>query len=184
MDPLSALSVAGNIIQFIQFTTQVLSKGQEIYSSSSGLPAERSEIGAVSQDFKSISQSIKRSLNTRQKNIIAEELFNKSVDILSASHELKELTDKLNLSLDGRQSLCTDEDDQALNTICDSCIEIAGELSDHLDKLKVRGQKYRRWKSFRQALKTVWKKEAIDNLVKRLSLLRGQLEFHILASLR
>ncbi|KAF4633368.1 hypothetical protein G7Y89_g4751 [Cudoniella acicularis] len=183
MDPLSALSVAGNIIQFIQFGLQVLSKGQEICGSSSGLLAEESEIGAVSQDVKTISRSIKLSLNIRQ-NEIVEDLVNKNIDVVSASQELEHLTKELKLSLNGQQSLCVNEDEQALNTICDSCVNIANELSEYLEKLKVKGQKYRRWKSFRQALKTVWRKEDIDNLVKRLSLLRGQLELHILASLR
>lgn len=184
MDPLSALSVAGNIIQFIQFGTQVLSRSHEIYRSSSGLSAEKSEIGAINEDVKNISQSVKLSLNTLQIEKLNEDLGTKNVDIFSASRELKDLNEKLKLSREGRESLSADQDDQALNMICNNCIDIADEMSYHLNRLKVKGQKHRQWKSLRQALKTVWRKEGMDNLVKRLLLFRGQLELHILASLR
>ena len=183
MDPLSALSIAGNIIQFIQFGTRVLSNGREIHSSSSGLLAEKSELSAVTQDVKVISRAIKSSLNADQ-NVLIEPSVYKNIDVVCTSQELEDLTENLKLSLRGRKSICVDENDQGLNSICDLCIDSTTELSNHLDKLQVKGQKYRRWKSLRQALKTVWRKEDIDNIVRRLSLLRGQLEVHILASMR
>lgn len=184
MDALSALSAAGNIIQFIQFGTQILSKGREIYHSTNGLPGEKAELEAVSQGVKSVSQSVKQSAINNLKIIINVESINEGVDIVSAIQELHGHTQKLRLSRDGRQSLCVNNYDRALNSICDGCINIANELSDCLEKLKVNGQKHRRWKSFRQAMKTIWKRDDIENLVRRLLLFRGQLELHILGSLR
>ena len=42
----------------------------------------------------------------------------------------------------------------------------------------------RKWKSFRQALKSVWSKQAIDEMAKRLEVLRADLDTHILEILR
>ena len=63
------------------------------------------------------------------------------------------------------------------------CGEVAGELLMRLEKLKVEG-KHRGWKSFRQALKSVWTKEEINAIASRLTNLRAQLDSRILFSLR
>lgn len=62
---------------------------------------------------------------------------------------------------------------------------VADELLGRLEKLKVAKEaKHRKWKSFRQALKTVWNKKDLDDLSARLSAFRDELQFHILLSLR
>ena len=54
-----------------------------------------------------------------------------------------------------------------------------------LDKLRIEdGAKKRRWKSFRQALQSVWSKSSIDVIAKRLESFRKELDGHILVSLR
>jgi hypothetical protein len=59
------------------------------------------------------------------------------------------------------------------------------ELLVRLNQLKVEdGRKNRRWKSFRQALKSVWCKSAVDEIAKRLEYFKKELDGHILVSLR
>jgi hypothetical protein len=54
-----------------------------------------------------------------------------------------------------------------------------------LEKLKVPGEcSNRRWKSIRQALKSVWSKDRLESLEKRLRSLDEQLKTHILFLLR
>ena len=53
MDPLSALSVAGTIVQFIDFGSKLLSRASEVYNSASGLTAESADLLAVTKDLKS-----------------------------------------------------------------------------------------------------------------------------------
>lgn len=76
-------------------------------------------------------------------------------------------------------------EDQALQAICDGCILVSNELLQKLEKLKVQdGQKFRRYKSFRQALKSVWSKGAVDDIVIRLDAFRKEMDAHVLVSLR
>ena len=75
--------------------------------------------------------------------------------------------------------------DQQLATICKSCVSISSELITYLEKLKVPdGQQYRKWASFRKALKSVWSAADLDRTVHRLDALKWELETHVLVSLR
>ncbi|KAF2198163.1 hypothetical protein GQ43DRAFT_483523 [Delitschia confertaspora ATCC 74209] len=71
----------------------------------------------------------------------------------------------------------------ALISLVNMCIQTAKELLDVLEMLKVRGAKTR-WKSFRQAVKSVWTKEKIGDMVNRLELIRGGVEFGVIMGLR
>jgi hypothetical protein len=147
MDPLTALSVAGNVVQFIQFGCQIISKEQQIYRSASGSLTENVDIETVANDFRSLSTRLKQSSN----------------------------------SLHGSRVTA---DEKALHEMCDKCIDIADDLIAHLDQLKVKGDHHRKWKSFRQALKSVWNERELDSIVDRLSMFRQELEMHILVSLK
>ena len=75
------------------------------------------------------------------------------------------------------------DDDKELQAICEGCRCVGTELINALQKLKIRGN-HGKWKSFRQALKTIWSKDEIDKLSKRLEGFRKQLDTYILVSLR
>lgn len=62
-------------------------------------------------------------------------------------------------------------------------IETANELLDVLERLKVRGNRTR-WKSFRQAVKSLWKKEKVEEVLGRLQLIRDEIEFGVVMDLR
>jgi histone H3/H4 len=72
----------------------------------------------------------------------------------------------------------------ALEAICTGCIDVSNQLLGHLEKLKVRDGQNRKWSSFRQALKSVWSKAAIDELSERLERYQRELDSYILVSLR
>ena len=116
----------------------------------------------------------------------------KSADgALTENLELEAITNgllKLNYTLSNsleanelRRSLSDDE--RGLRTICEGCEGVAIELINALRNLKV-GGKNRKWKSFRQALKTIRSTDEIDDLTRRLEGYRKQLDTHILVSLR
>jgi hypothetical protein len=72
-----------------------------------------------------------------------------------------------------------------LQDICDECAAVSADLIKHLRDLKVpKGQEHRKWKSFRHALKSVWSKNGVDEMAKRLSYLRQELDTHVLVLLR
>jgi hypothetical protein len=148
LDPLTALSVAGNIVQFIDFSTKLISKGHELYNSADGASVGNAELEVIAKDLQDLNgrlQSPRRSENVKA--------------VLSDS-------------------------DLALQTLSKKCSGVAAELTDALNKLKVQGTANRRWKSVRQALKGLMRKEELDTTVKRLQLFRDELNLHILVSMR
>ncbi|KAL8310944.1 hypothetical protein RB597_001950 [Gaeumannomyces tritici] len=68
-----------------------------------------------------------------------------------------------------------------LGKLATSSIEIANELLGALDSLKLRGGKHK-WKSFHQALRTVWKAGQIEDLQKRMDKLSKALNSELIAS--
>jgi hypothetical protein len=51
LDPLTALSLAGNIVQFVDFSTKLLAKGHELYKSADGTSVGYSELEAIAKDL-------------------------------------------------------------------------------------------------------------------------------------
>jgi hypothetical protein len=73
--------------------------------------------------------------------------------------------------------------DKQLRELCEACNAISVELIQVIQGLKYAGEGVK-WKSFRQALKSVWKEDAIDGLSRRLERYRSQLDTTLLISLR
>ena len=147
LDPLSALGVAASVIQLVEFSTPIISKGQHLYKSPSGTSAENEETAAAAKRLKDLARGIQESLQTGPDT--------------------------------------GDEDQDALEAITSECLKVADELALELEKLKVSaGAKFRRWKSFRQALKYAWSKEKLENTRRRLIELREDLGTHVIVDLR
>jgi len=145
MDPLSALSLAATLVQLVDFTSKIVSKGYHIYKAADSALPENATLEYIVTDL--------QNLNAR------------------LMHH-----DRLS---------CATKDEQALEDLSTSCTMIANEVVSRLNKLKVAGDiKYRKWKSVRQALKSVWNKEELDAMATKLSEYRNQLEFHVLLSLK
>ena len=75
------------------------------------------------------------------------------------------------------------DEDQAIHGLCQRCMDISAELQTALERLRLHGPSTK-WKSVRKALKSIWKKEQIEGLVKRLSTIKAELDSHVLVSLR
>jgi hypothetical protein len=109
---------------------------------------------------------------------------------ISAEHATRRLIElseviKAGLVLDSHQPDLALNVDDALRSICDGCIAASETLLSKLDKLKVQnGQGMRRFKSVRQALKSVWSQKSLDELAERLQYFRREMDAHILVSLR
>lgn len=59
MDPISALSLASNVVQFLDFGIKLVSKTHEIYNSAEGAEVRNIELDAIAQNFVSLSQRVK-----------------------------------------------------------------------------------------------------------------------------
>ena len=74
-------------------------------------------------------------------------------------------------------------DDQELLELAKQCSETAAELINELQKLGTQGRQRKR-DAFRMSVKGAWKKDATENIQKRLESYRRTLDSRILVSLR
>jgi hypothetical protein len=149
LDPLTALSLAGNIVQFLDFSIKLLAKGHELYNSTDGAALGHTELILIAKDLQELNGRLNESLSSEQ-------------------IEQKRLT----------------ESDLALCKLSEQCFGVAGELAEALDKLKVQGTSNRRWKSFRQALKSLMKRDDVERITTRLQHFRDELNLHLLVSMK
>lgn len=147
MDPLSALSIAAAVVQFLDFGLRVISKGNQIYRSGDGSTDENRDLEVVTNDL--------LVLQTR--------------------------LDQTGQRAD--QDRRPTEDEVILRRLSTTANELAKELLTRLNMVKAQGR-FRRWKSFRQAIKSVSSQKEINSLARRLSIIKEELQIQILVTLR
>jgi hypothetical protein len=155
LDPLTALSLAGNIIQFVDFACKLFSKGWEIYDSAAGLSVGDQQLETIANDLRDISNRFKDPIQSH-------------LNICSDQLEPRQKTDTKLIEM---STQCT--------SVANELIRALEEL-----RLSDLNHKNRRWKSARHAFKSLWKKEKICAIVDQLQTLRAEWNFHILVSLR
>lgn len=147
MEPLSALSVAAAVAQFIHFGCSIVSKTKEIHFSTQGTSIRFTELEVATKRILVLNDQLEASRQLNTGGLV--------------------------------------EDSPVLEEIHTDCVTIAQNLLDRLNKLKINGDhKNRRWKSFRQALKSVCSKGEIDEMARKLQGHQKELDCHILMSLR
>ena len=146
MDPLTALGLASSVIQVVDFSIRLVSKGVEIYKD-----------GRLVENF----------------------------DAEQTTQSLKGLNGKLQRSIqDSKCSGPLSEEDESLMGLCANCESIANELLKRFDQIKVTG-KHRKWKSARQALKSVTgSKDELEELARKLGMYRSEIILNVTVSLR
>lgn len=155
MDPLTGFSAAGTIIQFVDFSTKLLSSGIELYKSSRGSLEANEEMGLTTADLK----SVVKKLRSTAAPVIQD---GEAVDTLQS----------------------VDEDVQSLRDfrkICNQAEKIAEELIAKLEGLRVKHGGNHKLESMKAAIKTTWSKDEIKSLAQRLSILRESLDSHTIS---
>jgi N-terminal domain on NACHT_NTPase and P-loop NTPases len=147
MDPLTCLSLASAIVQFVDFGTKLISESREIYQSTRGLTKENNELENITADLSQLTS-----------NLYPYTLA-KKVDKTPSPEEL------------------------ALHDIAKTCKEVADELLAVLEDLKVKGE-HEKWESFKQAFRTVVRREKIEGLKSRLEGVQRQLQLRLIALLK
>ena len=144
MDPLSALSLASNIVQLVDVATRVVSASFELYSPD-GISIN-GELECVMSDL---------------------------VKICSALEQPQHQIDEQRSSISELQ----------LIPLSKSCRTLGEELLTVLNSLKVESP-HKKWQSFRQALKAVWKEKEIHRYKERISNLRSEISLRLIGILR
>lgn len=97
MDPLTALGLASNIIQLISFTSDLVSKGREIYKSADGSLVAHLELETIAKSLQDLSTDLptrlkrKNSLTKTEKQLrdLCEGCNEVSIELIEAIHRLK-----------------------------------------------------------------------------------------------
>jgi hypothetical protein len=163
LDAIGAFGLAANIVQFVDFTGRLLSKGKQIHGSIEGTLVANLELEAVASHVEKLSRDIEAALYMREK---------KDRD----RHKKKKA---------GQASDQEELDELELRRLCKDCIREAQELLEALEKLKVKKEsRSRTWDSFRAALRSVWMEDEIEALGRRLSTTRQLIDSRILVAIR
>ena len=144
MDPLSALSLASNIVQLVDVGTRVVSASFELYSPD-GI-----------------------SVNGELESVIS--------DLVSICSALEKPQDRIS-------ELSSSKSEIQLIPLCESCKNLGEELLAVLNSVKVQSP-HKKWQSFRQALKAVWKEKEIERYKRRIADLRSEISLRLLGILR
>jgi hypothetical protein len=146
LEALAALSLAASVVQFIDFSGKLISKGNEFHKS--GKLVEHTELVAVAGNLEKLSEAL--------------------------GDSLKAFRPESGLS----------SEEQALAAVAQQCQTIASEFNTTIQVLTNVEGTNKTWKSFRQAFKTVWNKDKIQEMKDKLNLAREQLVIHLLVVMR
>jgi len=154
IDPFSALGLAANIVQFLDFGQKLVSKGKEIYMSADGQQAHHFELELIYDDL----------------SVIASTLTTPSAVSVNSNTSI--------------QTRPTNAVDSQIHRLATACEELAHEFLSVIRNLKVDpNTKHRKWKSFRQALKSLGKNAHLEELRSRLAGFREELTIRLIAVL-
>jgi hypothetical protein len=101
------------------------------------------------------------------------------VDLELVSRNIKRLNAQILAKINTSTELC--DVAKSCNAIAD---QLLGAISEIRNDIKPSHRTPTRWRSFRKALKCIWKKEQIEDLKSRLVLLRDQVALHVVSDTR
>lgn len=94
MDPLAAFSVAANVIQFVDFTSKLISGSHEIYKSATGEAKRNSELKTITKSLMRINLSLGKqgplgSANERELENLCKDCSSVAIDLIRALEQLQ-----------------------------------------------------------------------------------------------
>lgn len=150
MDPLTALSLAGTVVQFVDFGSKLISASKELYA--------KTELDVHGQ-------------------------------AALAANDILNYTIKLRRTLNEPGTATLTEDDLALESICKGCDDLAHDLLERLNNLKVPPPKANKkeltrvWPTLSAAFQSIWTKQELLDIQTRLKDYRDQIDSRIIRSL-
>lgn len=161
MEGLAALGLAGNVIQFIQFASGLISTGSDVYNSASGASTRNIELEKIYKRLATFTSSL-QSQGTTEDSCLPE---------TRAYPPLAWATENI-AHVD------------ALNDLAKDCKELCDELLETISKLRVEGGRWRLFRSFVVALQAVWDSKKIAEMEERLDRFQTVIMLHFFPFLR
>ena len=140
-------------------------------------------LGAAAAVVQFVSFSVNLVSKSREIHSSASGSSHRNTDLAIVETSLTARTRKIrDAILPGGVGPALSVDDEVILTLCNRCLEISKELQRGLKKAKVHGARTR-WRSVRQALKSIWMRVDIEALRDRLVEVRSELDSHTTISL-
>lgn len=159
MDPLTAISLASNVVSFVQFASELFKSTREIYGSANGCTADIESLDYIYGHLRTLSDALKPPEFNERSN--PEILSERSTSLTSLNVE--------SMDVHGLAALCKAD--------CDTLLDITR-------KLKSGSPSTSKWRSFRYALSKAWNEKAISNLEQRLRNIQTTITLSICASVK
>lgn len=160
MDPLTALSLAGTIVQFVDFAGKIIRGSKTLYRSTNGALPANEDLETRTKYLADLAIKLKQPLELHPyppPEYAASTTPSDNVSPIATHDALRELS--------GR------------------CASEAENLLIRLEGLKING-KHRVWKSFQHAIKSAWAQREVEEISKRLSEYQRILQAQIMSTLR
>lgn len=158
MDPLTAISLASNVVSFVQFASELFKSTRDICESANGCDAEVVSLECIYGHLRTLSDALKPA-DTDERS--EPEILSEATTLTSPNVE--------SMDVRGLAALCKAD--------CDSLLEMAR-------KLKSGSASTSKWKGFRLALKKAGMDNAISSLVQRLNNVQTTITLSICASMK
>lgn len=204
MDALTALSVASSVIQFVDFSSKLVSKSKKLYKSSNGVLDSTIDAERLTSDLTGLLLGLRRKLpenrilsgesllthgSENEDNLDA--LCSRSIEIgekiLSKLHKLRvpvKATGRAGHQPDDEDPIETDS--QPLRSTQSTKDRGIGGRAPLIFKAgrAFEGRRFSKWSSFRTALEECWSKQELDELACTLREFRSEIEFRMLLTFR
>lgn len=156
MDPLNALSLAGTLIQFVDFGSKLFSGAKSLYKSANGALAVNDELELIASDSNAVLSKLQAYARSPNDSVVESDAV-------------------AQVAQDDFQNVC----DEAARVAA----EVLERLQSL--KVDGKAEGYRRmWASLSHAIKSAWSHEEILALQQRLKNLKNALETRVLLSFR
>jgi hypothetical protein len=166
MDPITAVSLAANVVQFISFAREVLSMSKELSQNVQGATNGNLELESMTRNLFDLSQGLVISVPVKKK---------KRRGYIEDDEDEEEGYEKENH---------TSRSELELRVVCDRLKGIASTLLRALDDVKMKNNNSSKWSGIGTALKLVLSADKINHLVAQLERYQIQFNTTLLASLR
>lgn len=185
----AALAERSRVIS--QLTTSITGKEREVdldltstTAEKNGLKASGTQVAAKGQEGERLPKLATFSSKNEVPNASEPHGFGNKLSLVDTRKKVNGMAASIESSLHSWESIKMTIEEQALAPVARSCQKTAEEVSEALEKLTVPGCRKSKFRSFRQALKSVWGKKKLEELEKRLDRHRGDLGLCLTAVIR
>jgi hypothetical protein len=169
MEPLVALGVASNVLQFVDFAAKLVSTTAEAAGSARGATQRMLELEKVYESLKAFSSRLHQGVNrTRSHGGEGAPALQGLVVVRSDLEQQSDLQPHI----------------ESMGVLAADCDRLCQELLETVGKLHVKGESCRSAKAFVIALKTVWGSNKIKDLTDRINQFQKMINLHFYPILR